>query len=213
MHDVFIFGTKNNAEMAKFYFERDCPNKRIIGFIEDEPEGELAFGCPVYRTADFLDSKNQHNALIFAPLTSSSGRRHVFQKFKSHGYTFANYISPSATVWSESAIGENCFVQELNNIQFGTYVGDNCLFWAGNHIGHHGVIGCHTTFTSHVVLSGGCTIGSDCYFGVNSTVGDGLTVAPSVFVGMGATVTKDIRVEGLYVGTPARRVKSSDGIM
>jgi sugar O-acyltransferase (sialic acid O-acetyltransferase NeuD family) len=209
MIDLYIFGTKNNSEMAKFYFERDCPQYKIKGFVEDAPQSDVAYNLPVFPSSKFLNTNSLINCLLSAPLTSSSGRKRVFEKFKSKGYSFATYISPKANIWSSEAIGENCFIQEDNNIQFATHIGDNCLFWAGNHIGHHGNIQKHNTFTSHVVLSGGCEVGELCYFGVNSTIADGVKISGSAFIGMGALVTKNIEEEGLYVGAPARRIKSS----
>jgi len=211
--DLYIFGTKRNAEMASFYFRRDYPDLNFCGYIEDSPLEETAFGFPVLSSALFHESISPSKAVLFAPLTKSSARKEVFLRFKNLGYTFASYVSPRAEVWDLSVIGENCYVQEFNNIQYGTHIGDNCLFWAGNHIGHHGSIASHVTFTSHVVLSGGCNVGAECYFGVNSTIGDGLDLCGRVFVGMGALVTKNIEQEGIYVGSPARRLKSSDQII
>ena len=211
--NLFIFGTKRNAELAKFYFQRDYPNFNLVGFVEDRPECKEAFGLPVFETEQFIKLYPAGECLLFAPLTRSSARKRVYERFKSLGYKFASYVSPSASIWDPEIVGENCFIQELNNIQFGTFIGENCLFWAGNHIGHHGVIGAHTTFTSHVVLSGGCTIGEQCYFGVNSTIGDGLNLCNNIFVGMGAVVTKSLAQEGVYVGSPAKFLRSSDQII
>ena len=211
--DLYIFGTKRNAEMAKFYFERDYPQYNLMGFIEDNPSIDEAYGLQVFQTDMFLKTIFPEHCLIFAPITTSSLRKVIFQKFKSCGYSFASYISPDSNIWNIDAVGENCFIQEFNNIQFGSYISDNCLLWAGNHIGHHGKIGSHTTFTSHVTLSGGCTIGNECYFGVNSTIGDGLSICDMSFIGMGSLVTKDIIQSGVYVGAPARWLKSSKGII
>lgn len=211
--DLYIFGTQKNAEMAGFYFSRDYPDLNFRAYIEDTPLRKTAFGAPVLASADFLENTNPTDVLLFAPLTRGSSRKEVFLRFKNLGYTFASYISPKAEVWDLSIIGENCYIQEFNNIQYGTYMGDNCLLWAGNHIGHHGSIGSHVTFTSHCVLSGGCKIDDLCYFGVNSTIGDGIAVCSGVFLGMGAMITKSISEEGIYVGSPARRIKSSSAII
>jgi sugar O-acyltransferase (sialic acid O-acetyltransferase NeuD family) len=210
---LYIFGTKKNAEMALFYFDRDYPHFEIAGFVEDAPSVSKVYGYPVLETEDFIQSCPPDECRLFAPLTSSSSRKFIFEKFKHLGYSFASYVSPDAILWKPEVVGENCFIQELNNIQFGTVVGDNCLFWAGNHIGHHSAIGSHTTFTSHVVMSGGCEIGEQCYFGVNVTIGDGLSICNDTFVGMGSLVTKNILEPGLYVGAPAKRIRSADSVL
>ena len=211
--DLYIFGTQKNSEMASFYFLRDYPDLNFCGFIEDSPKEKTAFESPVIPSDYFIENVGPQNVLLFAPLTKGSSRKEVFLRFKNLGYTFASYVSPKAEVWDLSVVGENCYIQEFNNIQYGTYFGDNCLFWAGNHIGHHGVIGSHVTFTSHCVLSGGCTIGDLCYFGVNSTIGDGVNISANVFLGMGGVANKSIDEEGIYVGSPVRRIRSSSEII
>jgi sugar O-acyltransferase (sialic acid O-acetyltransferase NeuD family) len=211
--DLYIFGTKRNSEMASFYFSRDYPHLDFCGYIEDSPTEQIAFGFPVISSAEFQKTVSPRGVVLFAPLTKGSARKEVFLRFKSLGYTFTSYVSPRAEVWDLSMVGENCYIQECNNIQYGTRFGDNCLFWAGNHIGHHGTIGSHVTFTSHCVLSGGCTIEDLCYFGVNSTIGDGITICANVFLGMGGTANKSITEEGIYVGSPVRRIRSSSDII
>ena len=199
--------------MASFYFRRDYPDLNFCGYIEDSPAEKTAYGFSVISSIKFQETVSPENTLLFAPLTKGSARKEVFLRFKSLGYKFASYISPKAEVWDTSIVGENCYIQEYNNIQYGTRFGDNCLFWAGNHIGHHGLIGSHVTFTSHCVLSGGCTIGDLCYFGVNVTIGDGLNICSNVFLGMGGVANKSIDEEGIYVGSPVRRIRSSSEII
>ena len=78
----------------------------------------------IKKVALFIDGAAMHNAA------------------KALGYTLASYVSPRAVWWPQTtAIGENCFIQELNNIQPQVKLGDDVFLWAGNHIGHHSVIG------------------------------------------------------------------------
>jgi maltose O-acetyltransferase len=51
------------------------------------------------------------------------------------------------------------------------------------------------------------TIGDGCWFGARVTVTPGVTVGQGCVVGSGAVVVKDCEPDGLYVGSPARRVR------
>lgn len=51
------------------------------------------------------------------------------------------------------------------------------------------------------------TIGKGCWLGARTTVLPGVTIGDGCIIAAGATVTKDCEPNGLYAGTPARRVK------
>ena len=54
---------------------------------------------------------------------------------------------------------------------------------------------------------GTVTIGEGCWIGARSIVMPGVTVARGCIVGAGSIVTKDTEPDGVYVGTPARRIR------
>jgi carbonic anhydrase/acetyltransferase-like protein (isoleucine patch superfamily) len=61
----------------------------------------------------------------------------------------------------------------------------------------------------HKVVVHGCTIGNRCLVGIGSIVLDGAVVEDDVMIGAGSIVTpgKRLASHGLYVGSPARRVR------
>ena len=85
-------------------------------------------------------------------------------------------------------------------------VGNNCILWSGNHVGHRTIIQDHVFVASHAVISGYCIIGEGSFLGVNSTFNDNVSIAPSCIIGSGSLVVKNTEPEGIYVGSPARRV-------
>ena len=56
-------------------------------------------------------------------------------------------------------------------------------------------------------ISGGVTIGHFSMIGVGATIIEGKKIAASCLVGAGATVVRDLTEPGVYVGSPARRIK------
>tara|TARA_R110001592_G_scaffold236126_3_gene494351 strand:+ start:2564 stop:3229 length:666 start_codon:yes stop_codon:yes gene_type:complete len=200
---IIIFGNKDLAEMAKFYFTQ--VGRPVAGFAMDNPEKDTFKDLPLWDMDTLKEDKNPADYDMFAPMYSNKKREMVYWRLRDLGYKLVNFIHDTAHVWDPWVInvGQNNFVQEHNNIQYGTYVGDNNIFWAGNHIGHHGKIGAHNYFSSHVVLSGHCTVLNSNFFGVNCTIKDGVTIAEGNYIGANSYVGKDINTNWtLYYGCP-----------
>ncbi len=208
MAEIIIFGVNDTAQLAHYYLQNDSTHK-VVAFTVDAdylPEDKQFDGLPVIDFADIENHYSPDGYQFFAPMTAAGMnkfREDIFLRAKDKGYQFISYISTNATVLTDN-IGENCFILEDNTLQPFTHIGDNVVMWSGNHIGHHSRIGSHSFISSHVVVSGHCDIRKYCYLGVNSTLRDGLTIAEGTFIAMGATVTKDTKAWGAYLGSPAR---------
>ena len=205
---LLIFGENDFARMSEFYFRRDT-DYEILGFFADKPQNKSIHGLPVVDlgTAITYQQKYKDYLRIFAPLNDNRQRKAVYQRLRNHCFKFTSYISPRSEIWSYAAIGENCFIQEMNNLQFEATVGDNCVIWAGNHIGHHSIVGSHSFIASHVVISGRCSISELAYLGVNCCIKESLSIHSGAIVGMGSVVTKTVPANTLVFGNPAKPLK------
>ena len=206
---MIIFGTKDLAEMSKFYFETAWEPETIEAFVQDGEYIKEDTFCklPIIPFEEIETHFPPEETSFFAPMSGAKMntiREKVYLRIKEKGYYLPTFIHEKAHVWDENAVGENCFIQEFNNIQFNTSVGNNVMMWAGNHIGHHGRIESHTFFTSHVVLSGHCTVKSYSWLGVNATIKDFTHIGEGSLIGMGASVTKDTEAWKLHIGSPAQ---------
>ncbi len=201
--NIFIFGLLENADIADFYFSNDSEKYNVIGFTVDDPNVSHFNQKPVLGYEELKINYKPDDVEIFAPISKNLLRKSVYERIKNDGYALPTYISSKCQLWNSDAIGENCFIQEMNNIQYGTTIGDNCILWAGNHIGHHSKIGGSVQITSHVVISGRNNVGDLCYFGVNSSTRDGLNICSETVLGMSSGLIKNTRSPGLYTGFPA----------
>ena len=132
------------------------------------------------------------------------------------------YIDPDAIVIGQVTVGDDSSFWprtiargDTNTITIGarTSVQDGCVL----HVTHAGktapagfplLIGDDVTIGHNATLHG-CTVGSRCLIGIGSIVLDGARVDDEVIVGAGALVPPGMHCErgGLYVGTPARRLR------
>lgn len=79
------------------------------------------------------------------------------------------------------------------------------------HIAHNCSIGRNCLITACAEISGSVTMGSDVWLGPNCSILNGKTVGDHAFVGLASVVTKDCEPGGVYVGSPARKVKGGRG--
>ena len=58
---------------------------------------------------------------------------------------------------------------------------------------------------ANAMFSGSVTVGKDCWIAPSSSMRDGIKIGDNVTVGLGAVVLKDIPVNEIWVGNPARK--------
>jgi carbonic anhydrase/acetyltransferase-like protein (isoleucine patch superfamily) len=132
------------------------------------------------------------------------------------------YVAPSAAVIGKVTIGDDSSIWpmavargDVHSIRIGarTSIQDGSVL----HVTHDGpyapggrplIIGNDVTVGHRAVLHA-CTIGNACLVGMGALILDDVETEDFVMIGAGALVTPGKRLEtrGLYVGSPARRVR------
>ena len=86
-------------------------------------------------------------------------------------------------------------------------VGVNSIVNSGSIVEHDVCVGAHTHVSTRAVINGGSIIGKRCLIGSGAIVLQNVRIGDDVTLGAGATAVKDIVEPGVWVGTPARRIK------
>jgi carbonic anhydrase/acetyltransferase-like protein (isoleucine patch superfamily) len=132
------------------------------------------------------------------------------------------YVAPSADVIGKVTIGDDSSIWPMavvrGDVQW-IHIGARTSIQDGSvlHVTHDGpyrpggralIVGDDVTVGHRAVLHA-CTIGNACLIGMGAIVLDDVEVEDFVMIGAGAIVTPGKRLEsrGLYVGSPARRVR------
>lgn len=169
-------------------------------FVEDEywkPNNE-----EIYKLSQF-DPSNTEVAVIIA---NCSVRERIVKSLPK-GTKFFTYIHPSAQVIGKVRIGEGTIVGAGSIIMPGAVIGEHVVINVGAVIGHDTEIGNFCTIAPQAGIMGDCIIGNRVEIGSNACVKEKTIIQNDVLIGMNAGVTKDITISGVYVGTPARRIK------
>ena len=122
----------------------------------------------------------------------------------------------------QARIGENCNVCSHCLIENDVVIGNNVTIksgvqiWDGVRIEDNVFVGPNVTFTNdkfprskqypekfwQTVLKKGCSIGA------NSTIVCGITIGENAMIGAGSVVTKDVPANELWLGNPAKFVRT-----
>jgi sugar O-acyltransferase (sialic acid O-acetyltransferase NeuD family) len=213
---IIIFGNKDMAELACFYFRNDSNYVPVAFCVDGAYLKESRFNdLPVIAFEDIEKEYPPDKFLFSAPIYASKMNKlkaEICDKIEKKGYNFASYISSKAYTWN-AKIGKNAFIFEGCNIQPFCEVGDNLVIWSFSHIGHHTKVGNNNFISGNVVIAGHNRIDDFCFLGTNCSTKNDTHISSSTFVGQDASVVCDLEPEGgVWVGIPAKRVKESSEI-
>jgi acetyltransferase-like isoleucine patch superfamily enzyme len=119
------------------------------------------------------------------------------------------FVGPFVEIQAEVTIGRNCRIQSHAFICSLVQIGDGCFV-------SHGAKFINDPFACGGPARGDKTKYRKTIVGDNVSIGTNATILPvsicaGAVIGAGAVVTRDIEAPGVYVGNPARLIRSSGG--
>jgi sugar O-acyltransferase (sialic acid O-acetyltransferase NeuD family) len=120
---------------------------------------------------------------------------------------FWNYISPNAYI-GDLKLGAGNFICAGVIITTNVTIGNHVHLNLQTTIGHDSLLGDYVTTAPSVNISGNVTIGKAVYLGTKSCIREKISICDNVILGMNAGVISDIEESGIYVGTPAKKIRT-----
>jgi UDP-N-acetylbacillosamine N-acetyltransferase len=112
------------------------------------------------------------------------------------------YLGTGATVLPAAFVAHHAHIGPM------AHIGRGAIINTGAIVDHESRIGDFTHISVNATVAGRCTIGNAVFLCAGATVIDRVRVADDVTIGAGSTVTADITEPGIYVGSPARPIRS-----
>jgi len=135
-------------------------------------------------------------------------RKKIVEKLSKETKYFT-FIHPTALIMDKNIeIGEGSFIGAYSILTTTIKLGKHVILNRGNHIGHDCNVGDYVSLMPNAILSGNVDIGDCCWISTNASVREKIKITNNVAIGMGAAVVKNINEEGVYVGVPAKKIKS-----
>ena len=175
--------------------------KNTVFFVDDEYFSENSFNTLPLSKFD----KDKYELII--AIADSKVRKKIVDNLPKDT-KFFTFIDPSAQIHDSNVkIGEGSIICAGTIITTNVKIGKHCHLNLITTIGHDCTIGDYFTTAPGVQISGNETIGDFVYFGTRSCIKQELIICDNVTIGMNAGVVKDIKEPGVYVGTPAKKIK------
>ena len=116
------------------------------------------------------------------------------------------FIGPFVEIQKDVSIGKKCKIQSHSFICEFVTIGDECFI-------SHGVMFINDLFEKGGPAGGDKSKWKSTRIGKNVSIGTNATILPimicdNVVIGAGSVVTKDINVAGIYIGNPARLLRT-----
>lgn len=177
-----------------------CGSYSLIVFVDQSArENEKIFGFSV------LSHYEHSGGSYFFAIGDNKARRQKFLDIGTDG--LVSVVSNKAHIGRDSVYGLGCFIGNYCHVGPEARIGANTILNNASIVEHEVIIGNHCHIGPGATISGRCKIGDLVFIGVGATVKDYIQISSQVTIGAGATVVKDISEPGVYVGTPARRIK------
>jgi sugar O-acyltransferase (sialic acid O-acetyltransferase NeuD family) len=186
----------------------------ILGYTDLKDHGSLA-GVPYLGSdgelAALAVARKKLNAVLALGQVGLGGRRYELwtrlMRLDLPALSFPLIVSPHAVVNEAVAGGEGAVVMDGAVVNSGAAIGRGAIVNTNSTIEHDVVLEDWVHVAPGATISGGASVGPFSMIGAGATVIEGIKIAEGCMVGAGATVVHDLTEPGIYVGTPARRIK------
>lgn len=183
-----------------------------VGFFDDFADDKKQVdGLPVLGMVN--DIQSCFNRGLFDLLMISIGYRYfdlraeLFNRFKDK-IPFGTIVHSSVYKDSSCEIGSGVFINPGCILDMNVKIGHNVILGTACVISHDSVIGSHSWLSPSVNIAGFSKIGQKVNLGVGTTVIDNINVSDGIQTGGGTVIIDDLEIRGLYVGVPARLLRS-----
>lgn len=185
---------------------------RLLGYLDDDPgrQGTLVEGNPVLGTrAELRNLPDAQVVVCTGRPTDYTSRMRIVAELDLTPDRYATIIHPSAAVSANSSIGPGSVLLAHAVLTTAVRVGAHVAIMPHVTLTHDVVIDDFVTIASGVRLGGGARASKASYLGAGAVIGEQLIIGEFSLVGMGAVVTRNVPAREVWIGVPARRIRSA----
>lgn len=196
MEKYIIIGNSEHAFTMNNYIMSTDYGQVIAFAVDSEYVGDGEFcGKPVISLEEIVDKYSSEEVKLIMGIgykKMGNIKKNIFTRCKKMGYSFENYIHPSAIVSRDAILGEGNNILDGVIIESGVEMGDGNILFAGSIMGHDSKVGSFNTFSIKSIVAGCVEIGNNCMCGINSTIKDHIIINDYALIGATAYAQHDI---------------------
>jgi UDP-perosamine 4-acetyltransferase len=210
MDPIVVVGGGGHAKVV-ISILRKLKRYRILGYTDPKDNGAVAgvpyIGFDSELAALGVGSTKLNAVVAMGQIGLGEQRFRLWTRLPTPALCFPFIVSPGAVVNDGVLGGEGAVVMDGAVINPGATIGRGAIVNTNSTVEHDVVLEDWVHVAPGATISGGVTVGRFSMIGAGATVIEGINIAACCMVGAGATVVQDLVEAGVYVGTPARRIK------
>ena len=175
-----------------------------IAFLDDDRTVEAAKGYELLGSFRDID-KYLNSFEILVAIGKNKAREEIQSELEKKGAKIPILIHPSAIIGESVAIATGTVIMAGVVINYGSVIGKGCIINTAAVVDHDGVLEDYVHISPGASIAGTVKIGRSSWIGTGATVSNNINICNECTVGAGAVVVKDLTIEGVYTGVPARR--------
>lgn len=189
------------------------PTFELLGFLDDDTSlnGALIDEHRVLGPLSLLQDLPDVQVVVgIANPRRRDARAKVVERLDLPPDRYATVVHPSASIGRGTELGRGTVVLAGAVTTTDVTIGAHNLLMPRVVLTHDDITADCVTLAAGVELSGHVRVGSSAYLGAGSLVREGCTIGSLALIGMGAVVLRDVPDNEVWVGNPARRLKSPE---
>ena len=186
---------------------------QIVGIL-DLPDklGENILGYKVIGNDDDIAkyaNEGFNFLLTIGHMGNPSLRKKLFELVIENRGILPVVISPNAYVSKYAEIKQGTIIMHNAIVNAGSDIGQNCIINNKALVEHDCIINDQTHISTNAIINGEVKVGKNCFIGSNSVIRNNVSISFNTIIGAGAVVVNDIIEGGVYVGSPAKKLKNA----
>lgn len=210
MNSIVVIGGGGHAKVV-ISILRKMKKYRILGYTDIKDNGTLLgisyLGSDVELLSFPAEPGTIQAVLAVGQIGLGNLRQQLWQALQPLRLSFPLIASPHSIVNEEVSGGEAATIMDGAVVNTGAVLGRGAIVNTNCTVEHDVVLEDWVHIGPGATICGGVTVGQFSMIGAGVTVIQGIKIEASCVVGAGATVVADLTEPGLYVGSPAHRIK------
>jgi sugar O-acyltransferase (sialic acid O-acetyltransferase NeuD family) len=184
---------------------------RVLGFVDDDPalHGTTRSGVPILGDVDGVAAIDAAVVVCVGNPRNYTARRRIVERLGLAADRYATVVHPSAVVGAGCVVGPGSVLLAGTVLTADVTVGAHVAVMPQVVLTHDDRVGDYATVASGVRLGGGAVLETGAYVGAGALVREGVTIGAWSLVGMGSVVLTDVPSEEIWVGSPARKLRTA----
>ncbi|NJY63938.1 acetyltransferase [Salinimicrobium sp. CDJ15-81-2] len=205
---MVLVGASGHAREILDVVQRNRDYRGKLSFFDNVSPGipDEFLGYPIIKKLKEVEKYFLLDKDFILALGGTARRFEIARTLRGIGGNLVSLIADSSEISRFSELGRGLNIMPFSSILGNAILKDGVLLNSYASIHHDSEVGMFSEISPGARILGNCKIGNFCSIGSNAVILPGVEICEHVIIGAGAVVTKDIKSEGTYVGTPAKKV-------